>query len=120
MGLHTRKIGYVCCLFGMEAIVPNGGGYQPSISRLEHRQAKVILCPSQVWVRRLGNSKNKRRFHFEEAWAMDNKSWGISQGQDLLKEVLDKLADCSFSIDDWGYKKYNKIKKRYRGYWKAT
>ena len=79
---------------------------------------KVILGSFQVWVRRLGNLKNSRRFYFEKAWAMDEEcrkiigeSWGVCQGQGHLKEVMDKLAECAFSDDGWVYKKYGKIKK---------
>ena len=38
--------------------------------RSNYRLVKVFLGPSQVCVRRLGNSKNSRRFYFEEVWAM--------------------------------------------------
>ncbi|KAL5569408.1 hypothetical protein UlMin_025983 [Ulmus minor] len=90
-------------------------------SHLDHRAVKVTLGSSWVWVRRNSSKGGKRRFHrfhFEELWTRDEEcrevissAWGASGSLTWNPDIVDMLGMCAEKLDEWGFRKYGRIKR---------
>ncbi|KAL5555393.1 hypothetical protein UlMin_037629 [Ulmus minor] len=88
-----------------------------SFYHFDHRAIKVTLGNSSVWVCKSSPRAKKMRFHFEEIWAMDDEcrelvvaSWNSPDFRMGVEYVKERLGICAKKIDEWGFKKFGRIR----------